>query len=105
MPTNQLRRMLCKQNPHQNHPVTKLPQTVHQYEEQVLEMLSDLLNLRATSLRALIVLMTVYGLFLLLLSFDLPRFSIVITYYIFFLLVCFIKKKEKEGDVTIFTMF
>ena len=89
MLTSQLREMLRNQSPHQNHPVTKVLQTVHQYEEQVLEMLSDLLDLRTTSARALIVLMTVYGLFFLLLSFDLPRFSVVITYYIY-IFFCFV---------------
>ena len=56
-------------------------------------MLSDLLDLRTTSARALIVLMTVYGLFFLSLSFYLPRFPVVITCYIFFMLF-YIKKKR-----------
>ena len=46
MLTNQLRKMLRNHNPHQNHPVTQLLRTIRQYEEQVLEMLSHLLDLR-----------------------------------------------------------
>ena len=44
--------MLRNQNPHQNHRVTQLLQTVHQHDEQVLEMLSDLLDLRTMFARA-----------------------------------------------------
>ena len=100
-----LLKMLTNQNPHQNHPVTQLLLTVYQYEEQVLEMLSDLLDMRIMFSRAFTTftdcLLTFLSFVQLQLFFHLFCFRFLLWSLIIFLFY-YLKKK---GDVTTFTSF